>query len=208
MSREYTSDWVSHNVAVWGTFLKKFKGEPVVALELGSHEGRSAVWFAENILTHPEAAIQCVDMWPYPEVLARFKKNIEGLRIGGHHAPTSQLVFLPEKFAFIYIDADHQTHNVLLDACRAWGSLVPGGVMILDDYQWRELPNPPGPAIDAFLECMKGQYKLLHKANQVIIEKNQPRPGDADLRAATPALKASVKPPAKKVTKKKVKSAK
>lgn len=49
-------------------------------LEIGSYEGRSAVWFLENILTHPTARIVCVDLFTRLPFELRFDHNI---RISG-----------------------------------------------------------------------------------------------------------------------------
>ena len=60
----FSEDWVSENTATWNHILGPCKGKPNVhGLEVGSFEGRSALWFLENILTDPTASITCVDIW-------------------------------------------------------------------------------------------------------------------------------------------------
>ena len=71
----------------WSRWLAEFKDKPCHALEIGSYLGESAVWFAENILTHPESTLLCLDAWvaiePYKsrgtnmqEVFETFKINV------------------------------------------------------------------------------------------------------------------------------------
>jgi predicted O-methyltransferase YrrM len=61
------------------------------------------------------------------------------------------------RYSFVYVDGDHAAARVLADMCAAWDLLLPGGLMICDDYGWTnpEKPDmiPPKPAIDAFLTC-------------------------------------------------------
>ena len=52
--------------------------------------------------------------------------------------------------------------------------LKPGGILIFDDYLWRNYPQPqlnPALGIDSFLAGFAGRYQLLHKDYQVAIEK-------------------------------------
>src|ERR1700710_2270733 len=60
----YTSDYISKNLDNWTRLLEEYRGRPGVRmLEIGSYEGRSAVWFLENVLTHPTAGIVCIDFF-------------------------------------------------------------------------------------------------------------------------------------------------
>jgi hypothetical protein len=63
----FSEDWATENTTNWSRILRGFKGKANVhALEVGSFEGRSALWFLENILTHPTDSITCVDIWVGP----------------------------------------------------------------------------------------------------------------------------------------------
>ena len=58
---KFTQDWFSHNIPVWeqlATLLPEHKS----FLEIGSFEGRSAVWIIENMM-NPGDWIDCVDTW-------------------------------------------------------------------------------------------------------------------------------------------------
>ena len=79
----FTQDWFSHNIPVWeqlATLLPERKS----FLEIGSFEGRSAVWIIENMM-NPGDWIDCVDTWEGSEehkngelngAEARFDHNI------------------------------------------------------------------------------------------------------------------------------------
>lgn len=60
---QFTQDWFSHNIPVWeqlATLLPQ--GQERSFLEIGSFEGRSAVWIIENMM-NPGDWIDCVDTW-------------------------------------------------------------------------------------------------------------------------------------------------
>lgn len=60
----FSSDWMSKCEADWHALLGSLKGQPEVrVLEIGSFEGRSAVWLLENVLTHPTSRLTCVDLF-------------------------------------------------------------------------------------------------------------------------------------------------
>jgi hypothetical protein len=55
---DFTVDWFSHNVPRWTEQLGAFAGRPDLRfLEIGSFEGRSAVWLLEHVLTHETARL-------------------------------------------------------------------------------------------------------------------------------------------------------
>ena len=73
----FTSDYISKNLDNWTRLLEEYRGRPgIQMLEIGSYEGRSAVWFLENILTHPTAGIVCIDFFTRLSLSMRFDHNI------------------------------------------------------------------------------------------------------------------------------------
>ena len=77
-------------------------------------------------------------------------------------------------YHFIYIDADHTTIGVLVDAELSWRLLEVGGIMAFDDYTWgQELPPHLAPAlgIDLFLERHEGEYETLEVGQQYWIRR-------------------------------------
>lgn len=150
-------------------------------IEIGSYEGRSAVWFANNILTHPTARLHCIDKFPLRSVEMRFDHNVKvsggAPRIVKYKCTSDSILntFERGKFDAIYVDGNHQSAFVLLDAVICHRLLKGGGIMIFDDYQWSpELPQNwrPQMAIDLFLEAFSAEYAVLLKDYQVIIRKH------------------------------------
>ena len=85
-----------------------------------------------------------------------------------------------EKFDLIYIDASHESPDVLCDAVLSFRLLRTGGVIIFDDYIWSEgyLPTvdilrSPKLAIDSFLNIYARKLKIIDTANirQIYVQK-------------------------------------
>ena len=174
---EFTADWFSRHIPVWTRCVGSRAGQPLRALEVGSYEGRSAVWFLQHLLTHPESQLTCVDRWDDGEVLRRFRSNIAetGCRERVvERAGNSEVVLrsVSGSFDLIYIDGSHEARDVLTDAALCWPLLHPGGVLIFDDYGWDgPVEFPPRQAIDVFLQLWMTQMEVLHKGYQVIIRR-------------------------------------
>jgi len=174
---DYTSDWFSHYIPVWARFVGPLAGRPLQALEVGSYEGRSAVWLLENLLTHPDSRLNCVDLWECAEVQKRFRSNIaetgrssQVIESVGDSA--TALRSIPGAFDLIYIDGSHEARFVLTDAALCWTMLKPGGILIFDDYGWSgPVEFTPRYAIDTFLQLWMTQIEVLHKGYQVIVRR-------------------------------------
>jgi SAM-dependent methyltransferase len=195
---QFEFDWFTHNIPIWLTHLRRFAGRPgITGIEIGAWEGRSAVWLLENVLTDPSSVLHCIDLWASPNgrtIEARFDRNIAIAvgRTGGRVVKRrgKSVDVLPDFDAraadVVYVDGSHIARDVLSDLMLAWRTLKPGGVLICDDYElnhgvefhgeqlvYVEVPGLARPkmAIDAFLTCFEGTYRLLHKEWQVIVEK-------------------------------------
>lgn len=175
---EFTSDWHSLHIPVWETHLAEFDGRPVRCLEIGSHEGRSAVWIAQHLLSHPEATLTCIDTWPDADAERRFDANIAETGRGTQVRKLKVdswpgLLTQSTGFDIIYIDGSHEGRDVLTDAILAFRLLRSGGLLIFDDYE--NVPpsawQPPRPAIDAFLLLWGDRLAVVHRAAQVIVRK-------------------------------------
>lgn len=149
------------------------------ALEIGSFEGRSAIWMLENLLTAPGCRLTCVDL--FREWESAFDHNIEvsgqGHKVRKLKGRSENVLWTlqQERFDLIYVDGHHGAMNVLLDAMQAWVMLKTGGFLVFDDYLW-ELARPrierPKMAVDLFMQALRGQFQLLHQGYQVILRKN------------------------------------
>lgn len=81
----FTTDWVTQFVPSWTKHvLPVLAGRPGVRwLEVGSFEGRSALWTLDNVLTGPGSEITCVDLWQRmwlqkSDFEQRFDENVAG----------------------------------------------------------------------------------------------------------------------------------
>lgn len=174
-SRVFTSDWVTGHTLAWRQLLAHLVGQPgVLMAEIGSHEGRSACWFAEEILTGRGAQLHCFDPWGTPGVLERFDANTDELQLSGRlvriQGTVQVLAGAAEPYDAIYVDGDHSLEGVRTDAELAWSRLKPGGVMFFDDYANADYPGVRA-AVDEFLERRGLELELLARGYQVFVRK-------------------------------------
>ncbi len=193
LKKNYTFqvDWFSEQIPWWEKQLAKFKGKPNLQfLEIGSFEGRSAVWLLENILTDSTSILTCIDTFGgspehenkqlrIGEIEQHFRHNIK--ESGSEKKVIIKKGYSKEilpglthgAYDCIYIDGSHKASDVLEDAILSKLLLKKGGMLIFDDYVWDERIDEldrPKVAIDAFLKVYKGQYKLLYKGKQIMVE--------------------------------------
>jgi hypothetical protein len=180
VERTFTRDFTSRRSQVWTEVLSaRFSGQPGIhGIEIGCFEGRSTVWFLENVLTHETSSLTCVDPWAKP----LFQQNIEGLRHKVRWMKTASSRALRDSglprnhFHFVYIDGNHSAASVLEDAVLSYPLLISGGILIFDDYTWHsktpKLPHTmPRLAIDSFISVYAGSVSVLHMGRQVLLEK-------------------------------------
>ena len=81
---QFTKDWVRVRTSTWEETLQHLKGKPDVhGLEVGSFEGRSAIWFVENVHTHPSSSMTCVDIFSRKKIEKRFDHNVQATGVAG-----------------------------------------------------------------------------------------------------------------------------
>ena len=199
---QFTKDWFSWAPQVWEQLIPLLPEGKTYAcadygirrfLEIGSFEGRSAVWIMENMMREHDMLI-CVDTWRggeehgtenMTEVWDRFVNN---MRVAFDKYPnryyesfkTTSTNYLAgaisdeEEFDFIYIDGSHIARDVLTDACMAWQVLKPKGIMVFDDYLWgdpRDILHRPKVAIDAFVNMFAEEVEVVHSGYQLVVRK-------------------------------------
>lgn len=177
---DFTSDWHSPHVPLWLEYLGPLDGRPVRCLEIGSHEGRSAVWIVQHVLSHPDSTLTCIDPWPNTAAEQRFDANVSELGRAKQVRKLKTeswraLPLLTPGFEFAYVDGHHEGRHVLEDAIHAFRLVKVGGLVIFDDYRNRPLAvvQPPQPAIDAFLILWSDCLTILHQDEQVVIRKTR-----------------------------------
>ncbi len=191
----FTDDWFSCRIPSWKKHvLPHLENHPVQWLEVGSYEGRSAIWALRNLAVEEGSRVLCVDPWVKDELFERFKSNIHAaaqwLKSNEpnhkgeiHYVRGYSQNALRDRhgpFDGIYIDGDHQAKSCLTDAVLAWQLLKPGGFMIFDDYQWdyksphdKATKIPACKGIDAFLKFWQNELTVVHHGYQVIVRKKQ-----------------------------------
>lgn len=185
--------WVSESEKAhgqnWREWLGHLSGKPAYGLELGSWMGESAEWMMQNIFTNPECRYICVDTFAGSD-----EHHLAGIDCSQIEAdcrerlsPFGQKIIIAKGFShevlrdhreaifdFVYVDAAHDSMNVLRDAVLAFDLLKVGGVMLFDDYQWTVMPDPaecPKLGVDSFLNCYGKRVEIIGLGYQVAVRK-------------------------------------
>ena len=177
---EFTTDWFGRYSTYW---LELFSGQgwrPDVArtvVEIGSYEGRSALWMLENLLQHPQSRLHCVDTFHDREKPDSYWRRFEANVLRSPHAGkvsvsvSASLPFLTRfvasgnKADFVYVDGSHRAAEVLEDLVLAFHATRPGGIIICDDYL-RGAPSgdlalgSPKLAVDAFTTIYRDRLDI------------------------------------------------
>ncbi|MCS3731601.1 class I SAM-dependent methyltransferase [Bradyrhizobium betae] len=175
--KEFRRDYVAARTLAWSVLFKDLRDTTGRVLEIGSKEGRSAIFWLEFFAG---AHLTCIDLF-HDEDSERFDLNLVayGMRLR-KIAGTSikALGVLREEnavFDFIYVDGSHQRDDVMIDCLGAWRLLREGGVMLMDDYTWK--PDNPdaervAPAVDVFL-AWHGDAEVILRSHQVAVRKRR-----------------------------------
>lgn len=181
----FTEDWFSKNIPVWEKLIDKNSKN---VLEIGSFEGRSCLWFCENL---PDSHITCIDTFEgslehsdetknglkdrFDENTEHYKNRISVL-VGTSDKMIRTLEYT-ETFDVVYIDGSHWSKDVLTDAILVWPLVKNGGLVIFDDYMWPAyqgtLKNPQ-PGIHVFLNLWEASFDVVHVGYQLILKKKTP----------------------------------
>jgi predicted O-methyltransferase YrrM len=181
----FTSDWSSIHFDTWTKVLSPLRDQEIKILEIGSWEGRSAIFFLEFF---PKCHLTCVDTFAgssqHPDTAAiagcegRFDANLAPYKgrvekIKSRSIPAlDRLGQNGSAFDLIYVDGSHTRDDVMADSVLSWYLLRQDGILIWDDYLWGTPPvNSPKHAVDAFLTLHSGEFTLLQAGEQVIVQR-------------------------------------
>jgi Methyltransferase domain len=145
--KSFSADWATWHFANWVKFLRPLQMRPVRVLEIGSWEGRSALFFLNYF---PASQLVCVDTFggniehmrnPHfaaliPETEQRFDANVAAFtgrveKIKGTSADVlPRLGIAGRRFNIVYVDANHRAANVYADGALAWPMVERAGIVI------------------------------------------------------------------------------
>jgi lipopolysaccharide biosynthesis glycosyltransferase/predicted O-methyltransferase YrrM len=156
------------------------------ALEIGSWEGRSAVFLLTELCKR-EGEIVCIDHFDLMRTQAgreRYSRIQHNLALAGgcfrikdmFSVPALMEVLVEEMsaaepgFDWVYVDGSHNADDAFLDGELAWRLARKGAVFIFDDYHWDTQPQDsrlhPKRGIDAFLGLHEGEYRKISEEGQ------------------------------------------
>ena len=155
-------------------------------LEIGSFEGLSSVFFADNFLNTPNSTLTCVDPFltidcnDHKQYLQNneektFDYNISvcpnSSKIKVYKITSDDFFKINNKtYNFIYIDGCHEADFILRDMENSFKILETNGIMWMDDYGGGDgikIKN----TMNSFLEKHMGEYELIHSGYQLAIRK-------------------------------------
>jgi predicted O-methyltransferase YrrM len=192
--KQLTTNWGLRHHQLWAEILAPRRAEPLRILEIGSWEGRSALFFLNYL---PHSTIVCVDTfagsiehraWPLAQreaqlsgIEKRFDHNLAPFADRVQKRKEDSLVALGklgiegQRFDLVYVDGSHLALDVYRDAVLAWPLVAGGGIVIFDDYERKQGSERDWPqvGIDAFLETAKQGYEELSRGRQIVIRKYQ-----------------------------------
>ena len=188
----FTADWTSRSFPLWMKILGATQDAYINVLEIGSWEGRSALFFLNYL---PKCRLVCVDTFAggqdhrndpqyalvLPDIekrfdanLVSFKSRVEKIKATSSEALAS-LAIAKRRFDLAFIDGSHQAKDVYSDAALTWPLLNNNAILILDDYEWHvasDEADRPKSGINAFLCAFADQYSIMHRGYQVILRKS------------------------------------
>ena len=147
--------------------------------QIGVYMGDTTLWRLDNSLTPESSGLDDVDAWIEgygvwtPEGAEAVYRERMAARNELHGKVETHKDYSADFFAaydcrydFIYVDADHTSEGVFMDACDAWRHLIPGGIIAFDDTDREDTQS----GVNAFLSAVYGVI-LLERGLQTWIQK-------------------------------------
>lgn len=193
----YSVDWFSNNIPIWNQVFERYglKGKSGLKfLEIGCFEGRATNFMLDNILTGDNCTIDVVDTfggslneggmhwddsYQFNELYNKFTHNIQKNKekVSIHKGESSRVLRSlsldrESYYDFVYIDGSHTAYAVLEDAILIHPMVKPGGIVIFDDYLWKDTSNlhptnSPELAITCFYNVFELHYDVVFYGYQV-----------------------------------------
>jgi len=196
----FTEIWFDPMIPTWEKIFDARKNKIINSvLEIGSYEGRATIFLCSEILKEGTTydvidtfggSLEESGMSHITEKLKNndfiyenFKHNISfhpninfTIHQGFSQNILPTLVQAEKKYDLIYIDASHEADDTFVDAYFAHKMLNEGGLLIFDDFLWKD-PNRPHPlhspelGIRMFFSMYENSYLLIGQGYQIYAEK-------------------------------------
>ena len=198
---KFTEEWFDPMIPTWEQVFEQYGKEKIKnVLEIGCYEGRATIFLCEKVLQEGVnydiidtfgGTLEESGMGGTAERLKdedfiynNFTHNISfhshinfniNKGYSQHILPT--LVEQDKQYDFIYVDASHRADDTFVDAYYAHKILKPGGLIIFDDFGWKD-PNAPHPVsspelgIRMFFSMYDNLYTLITQNYQIGAIKN------------------------------------
>ena len=201
-------DNFSKNIPQWKKHIPNFQGKPHMrGLQFGMVDGRSVIWALKNYFNGPKSTLKVVNSGEREDLFRSFKSNLSNEIAAGNIKPicsSERQVLLGDNLAilngmkpydFIYLYSMDDLHDStwtdtgVKPALLAWDLLDEGGIFIVDDYNTEDndedVRRTTKYKIDKFLDIITGRYEILHKGEQIHIQKHPLKiPVEADASAS------------------------
>ena len=150
MERDNNYDWTSWHFPNWISLLEPYRKRAIRVLEIGSWEGRSALFFLHYL---PRARLTCVDTFEggqehrhaagrsavdarelraverrFDTNTVRFVRRIEKIKAHSVDALASLGLRKTLRYDIAYIDGSHRAADVYSDAVLTWPLMARGGI--------------------------------------------------------------------------------
>lgn len=197
---KFTESWFDIAIDGWEQLFQQRTSPIKNVLEIGCYEGRATIWLCENVLKGEEIKYDIVDTFQgslQESGMQGIKKNLSekesfiennflhnisffpDIEFNIHKGFSQQILptFLQEeKYDLIYIDASHRADDTFVDAYYAHKLLKPGGLLIFDDFGWKDPKdlspvNSPELGIRMFFSCYEKEYNIVMQGYQIGAEK-------------------------------------
>lgn len=172
----------------------------LTCLEIGSHEGQSAMYFLKNILKNPLSKLYCVDpfyksSWSRTDPSVINYEDIFNLNISNNdkNKQINKYIGLNKDFFntklfdnividIAYIDDNHTYESTKLNIKYIYPKLRIGGILIFDDYDGNycdptdknaghHWTDPVKKAVDEFISQYNNKIDVIFKEYQIILRK-------------------------------------